>query len=429
MRVTVRPRTYPDGRVVWTADVHVQPAGEARVDRFRVTAPPAVTSKSGADRWAMDLARRIAAEGRPANTKRARAVKLEQLAAEQAARIPTFGEFWPTFRDHIIGERLKPGTIDTYDSIARLKLQPLFAETRLDAITEIDVQRLKSKMRDAAAAHVNSTLRLLARVLVIARIHYPALPVVSIKNVRKEKGEHVRFYSPEQAAALVAAAQDDDRLVTLLLALDAGLRASEVHALRWVDVDLANRELTVNHTIYRGQLLLPKSGRSRRVPLTRRLADALAQLGHGGAPWVLPRVAHRPGSKFDGTPVHIKAVLRRLARAVGVPDHGPHSLRHTFACLLLAAGAGTHSNSGEDAFVCGPAARVAGWWNFLWKLDFRTWALISFSLRPWRGATSVMTDSWLRCQVQFSINRPPGREPFCSGRGPDFLAEGRSTAW
>ncbi len=340
MRVKIRPRRYPDGRTVWTADIHVAPAGCIDTERFRVTAPPSVTTRSGAERWAMDAARRIAAEGRPRNTKRAREEKEREAAAAQAAFIPTFGEFWPTFRDHIIGERLKPGTLDTYESLFRLKLHPLLAELRLDAITEIDVQRLKSKMRDAAAAHVNAALRLLARVLVIARTHYPTLPTLRIKNVRSDKSEHVRFYSPEQAAALVAAVDRPDRMVTLLLALDAGLRANEVHALRWCDVDLANRELTVNHTIYRGQLLLPKSGRSRRVPLTRRLEEALAQLGRAGDdPWVLPRVAHRPGGVHENKPIHVAAVLARLARRAGVPNHCPHALRHTFACLLLAAGA------------------------------------------------------------------------------------------
>ena len=33
------------------------------------------------------------------------------------------------------------------------------------------------------------------------------------------------------------------------------------------------------------------------------------------------------------------AVLTSTAKRAGVPDHGPHSLRHTFATLLLSSGA------------------------------------------------------------------------------------------
>jgi len=62
MRVKVRQRTYADGRVVWTCDVHVVPAGEKASERFRLVAPPQVTSKTGAERWAMEHARQIAAD-------------------------------------------------------------------------------------------------------------------------------------------------------------------------------------------------------------------------------------------------------------------------------------------------------------------------------------------------------------------------------
>lgn len=66
MKVTVRQRKYRD-RVAWSADIHVVPAGEQATERFRIAAPSTVTSRSGAERWAMEQARRIAAHGRPVN--------------------------------------------------------------------------------------------------------------------------------------------------------------------------------------------------------------------------------------------------------------------------------------------------------------------------------------------------------------------------
>ena len=82
VRVRVRQRRFPDGRAVWTADLHVQPAGEPDAERFRITAPPTVTTRSGAERWAMERAKRIAVEGRPRNTKKARVAKAQLEAAE-----------------------------------------------------------------------------------------------------------------------------------------------------------------------------------------------------------------------------------------------------------------------------------------------------------------------------------------------------------
>ena len=38
MRVKIRPRRYPDGRTVWTADIHVAPAGGIDTERFQPNA-------------------------------------------------------------------------------------------------------------------------------------------------------------------------------------------------------------------------------------------------------------------------------------------------------------------------------------------------------------------------------------------------------
>lgn len=340
MRVRVRQRRFPDGRAVWTADLHVQPAGEPDAERFRITAPPTVTTKSGAERWAMERAKRIAVEGRPRNTKKARVAKAQLEAAERAAYVPTLGEFWPTFLEHLRAERRKPNTIDSYTRIGTRKLLPLFWGTRLTAITQIDVQRLKSSMQSAAASHVNLAITVLAQVLKLAAVHHPAVVAPEMRRVREIHGAHLRFYDPEQAAALARALEGQpERRAALLLALDAGLRRNEVHALRWTDVDLDAGELVVRHSLCRGQLLTPKSGKPRRVPLTRRLAGVLAELGRSDE-WILARsLQTKPGSRRENAPVDLGAVLTGAAKLAGVPDLGAHSLRHTFACHALAAGA------------------------------------------------------------------------------------------
>lgn len=339
MKVTVRKRKYPDGRVVWSADIHVAPAGSREVERFRLIAPDGVTSRSGCERWAMETARRIAVEGRPPNTRKARAEKVEREAAERAAFVPTLAEFWPMFVDYMRAERRKPATMELYAQLARLKLMPLLGGSRLDQIGELDIQRIKSSMSDAAASHVNSTIGLLLVLLRVAKLHHPAVTVPSnIKRVKRTTPDRLRFYTPEQKRAMLLAETRPERSAALTLAFDAGLRKSECAALRWQDIDFARGELTVRHTLHRGVLLSPKSGKPRRIPLTARLTAALRQLDRTDE-WVLPRSAGtKAGSRRAGGPLGLESVVRVAAKAAGVPNYGAHACRHSFATHLLAKG-------------------------------------------------------------------------------------------
>ncbi len=151
---------------------------------------------------------------------------------------------------------------------------------------------------------------------------------------------------PEHVAALVAAAEGHGgkaQLVTLLC-LDAGLRIGEATALDWRNVEwdrqieeagqLVNRPaLHVRENLARGKHLgKPKSGRERRVALSRRLRLALREA------WMREG---RPESGFAARVDHANyrnRTLRDLCKAAKIEKVGPHQLRDTFASQLLSTG-------------------------------------------------------------------------------------------
>jgi integrase len=147
-----------------------------------------------------------------------------------------------------------------------------------------------------------------------------------------------RFLDPSQVAALADAIDVRYRHAVLLMAW-CGLRIGEVGGLRWADVDLRARHLTVERTVVEVaggvDFHEPKtrSGR-RRVPLPKVVVEALL-----AAPKDSIYVVPAPG----GGPLRVRAWVSRtwkpaLAQA-GLPGLTPHHLRHSAVALWIAAGA------------------------------------------------------------------------------------------
>lgn len=357
MKITIRQRNYPGNRKVWTCDIHVTPAGEQASDRFRLTAPDGVTSRGGAERWARDQARRLVAEGRPFNTRKARAQR-ERLAKEQElARGPTLRAWWPTWMEALELEGHKPGGLDKRESVWKCWLEPQFGDLELRACTaELELQRLRRRTADAkvSVGHTTSVLHILMACLRRAALAYPHLGLVvpRVKTVRRPKRTAV-CYPHEDNVALLAVATVDER-AHLLLMLDAGLRIGEVCALAWSDLSNLDQlrgsaRVTVRGTVYEGtrgrtgaarhtppRIVPPKSGETREVPLTSRLVAALQQLqATATTPWVCPAA----GNPWPCSYTTLFDRMRSLTKRAGVAWRRCHAWRHTFATEALRAGA------------------------------------------------------------------------------------------
>lgn len=125
--------------------------------------------------------------------------------------------------------------------------------------------------------------------------------------------------------AALQRASDEDRAI-LVLAAFAGLRACEVAALQWRDVDAAKATITVRNG---------KGRRSRTVAMSEPVAAALAALPRMNEV-VVRRRDGAPGPNLPGQ-ISKRATALLGGRAAGFTLH---QLRHRFA---TAAYAGTHN--------------------------------------------------------------------------------------
>jgi integrase len=121
--------------------------------------------------------------------------------------------------------------------------------------------------------------------------------------------------------------------MSVLLAAEAGLRAGEIRGLQWGDLkegQIFIRRALDNET---NQAIPPKHNKARTVPLSPRVAAALAELPKRGL-WV---VSDDDGDPIDydraGGLLETVSALYKLAE-VPKPPKAIHCLRHTFGTVM-----------------------------------------------------------------------------------------------
>lgn len=279
--------------------------------RTRIKAPGGL-SKSGARRW---------------GEARQRELLTRSLDPKQPRLAPTLAEFAPRFLEHARAERQKPSGISDKESRLRVHLLPFLGTKRLDVIGNEDIQKLKARLVDKAPSTVNNVLTVLNKLLKVAVEwdEIDRMPCV-IRQVAIPR-EEARFLEFEEYAGLVDGAMQvsPNAYLVVLLGGEAGLRCGEMMALEWPDVDFRNNRLKISRSEWKGHVTPTKSGRSRVIPLTPRLREAL--WGH----------RHIRGSRVlcdrDGRPLTQKMVqglVKRAERLANLHPGGVHILRHTF---------------------------------------------------------------------------------------------------
>jgi integrase len=279
-------------------------------------------SKSNATRWGQDRERFLLQHG-----------------PNEKKEVPTLEAFSPKVIDDAEAHRQKPSSIAAKERILRNHLVPLLGKRKLDAITNEDVQRVKSELKHKAPKTVNNVLTVLS-VLLKKAVEWGVIEqmpcTIKLLKVRKSAMDYYDFGEYER---LVSSAAESDWRAELIVLFggEAGLRSGEIVSLEWNDIDHRAKQhgqLTVQRSAWKGIVDAPKSGRVRYLPLTRRLAAALRRHRHLKG----PRVMYQD----NGQPLTEKVVqnlIARAARGCGLRSTGPHMLRHTFCSHLAMRGA------------------------------------------------------------------------------------------
>lgn len=239
------------------------------------------------------------------------------------------------------GRPYKPSVVAGYTRNLNRIEDRIGAGARLDRLDLPTVQRVVDQLvaQGLSASNVRSHVTALKAMLGWGRRQgmLTTDPTTGLLQPTDESRRE-RIASVPEAEHMIDLAVDPDLRAVVGLAVYAGLRASEIRALRWEDLDLAARELHVERASYaqdRSIIALKSRAARRDVPILDPLLPLLEALDNPHTGWLFPGRGELPLS-YSG-------LRRRLARrrAAAGADSGLtlHELRHTCASILIASGA------------------------------------------------------------------------------------------
>ncbi|TWL86754.1 site-specific integrase [Bacillus licheniformis] len=193
---------------------------------------------------------------------------------------------------------------------------------------------------------------------------YAIIPKVqkTVEELEQEK-ELPKYLEKEELAHFLSIIPDhqmDIRDYPIFLTLAyTGMRAGELCALKWSDIDFEEQTISITKTYYNPrnvikeyELLTPKTKKSKRViDVTKNVLIELDQLRkvQKEVQMKYRKTYHNEGFVFAqldevnaGYPAYVKLIEIRMKRLLKIanlnPSLTPHSLRHTHTSLLAEAG-------------------------------------------------------------------------------------------
>lgn len=254
------------------------------------------------------------------------------------------------------------------------RLMPYFAHFKMKDITKKMYQEALNDLKDQDLADntisgIHATGRMIFRKAMEYEIikrdptEFARVPrsQKTVEELEQEK-DIPKYLEKEELAKFLKAAREKglekDPAMFITLAY-TGMRAGELCALKWKDVDFESKTITITKTYYNPdnnttayQLLTPKTNTSKRViEVDKAVLDELEK--HKARQNVIKMklrntykdedfIFAKVQRKNPGYPEFIKTIenrMRRLLKLAGLDENlTPHSLRHTHTSLLAEAG-------------------------------------------------------------------------------------------
>jgi integrase len=247
-------------------------------------------------------------------------------------KIPTLNEVWqrylPWAKEH---KKSWNNDLGYY----RRHLEPRFGKKSMDAISPIDIERMKTELRKGvskrgkpfAAATIKHQLVIIRRLYNLARkwdLYDGKNPIDSVAMPKLDNLQ-TEFLTDEELLRLLDTLENwhsQDTVAFIKFAMFTGLRRGELFKLTWDDVDFSRNMVTLRD---------PKNGKTQTIPVSSQALDVLRGI-EPSSTYVFPGKNGEQRTNFSGP-------WRRIREAAGLPaGFRFHGLRHNFASTLVSNG-------------------------------------------------------------------------------------------
>lgn len=248
------------------------------------------------------------------------------------------------FRDFVLNVfirdqsgKIERSTIDNYRSL--VNILHTVPDMPMTKIGYLDLMNEISLMRDAGKnpTSINLRIRQLKRIFKIAVSPYKVIassPAADLKPLKVPRERRIKALDSARLAHLMEVLKSSDLMAYTFCAVAAynGLRFGEIAALTWDDVDFQAEQIRVSKQLSNHGIKAPKSENSIRIiPASPQTLAALRDWKEVSPANASQRVFN---IKFSTAHYRITGQLRSI-----YPDIHIHTLRHTFATMLLKNGA------------------------------------------------------------------------------------------
>jgi len=255
------------------------------------------------------------------NDVKLKIAKGEYLGVYDEKKIP-FNEYAKQYIDY--SKANKAWTTYKRDKISTNHLTAFFKNKYLFEIQPDMIEKYKMKrLKKVGPASVNRELACLKHMFTKA-IEWGKVkenPAQKAKLLKEPPGR-LRYLKPDEIKALLNACASYIRPI-VITALNTGMRKGELLNLKWSDIDLKNRKITVINS---------KNNESRVIPLNQTLYQELFNLQQKARGEYV--FSDKNGNPFGDIKKGFSAAVSRA----GIKNFRFHDLRHTFGSHLVMQG-------------------------------------------------------------------------------------------